>query len=732
MRLGTVDASVVAAAERLGITAIATLDRRHFSVVRPRHVEAFALPMLRREPGEELIRPGGAGRPLGPLTYTRSRVPDAAPLREQLAGLPDGSRRLHLPRRRRPGALRRQGEVDPAARALLLPGPAAARRGRRRGGRMSARGGLHPKIDDLVERIDRVEVFVTGSESEALILEANLVKRHRPPFNVRLRDDKSYPYIGISLDEEYPRVYFTRERHRRDRLYFGPFSNAYKVRETLNLIGKIFPQPPVRGAASRAGPRASRASTTTSSAAWRRASATSRKEDYRALIDQIIAFLSGRYRGLERELERARCARPPRRRSSSARRAVRNRLSAVRHLMERQFATAGSVGTADVLGVAIEGDSANVQVLQVRDGVLQDRQSFFLDTAGRRRRGHGARCSSPTSTTRWRWRSRRWSWSRRAARPRPTSARCCPSAAGSRVEVRAAARGDKRKLAELAERNARFALDQDRRRHEQARVAAPRRAGRPPGARSSCRRRRCAIECYDISNLGETYAVASMVVFEGGAPAKAHYRTFTMRYEGGPDDFARMEEAVAPPLRPACSRGEDDPSLRRAARAWSSSTAARASSAAALAGMRRAGVDDVPVVSAWPSATRRSSARAGRSRCCSTEGSAALRCSSTIRDEAHRFALRHHRGRRDRGMTASVLDAPARASGPARKAAILRHFGSPERFLAASREELEAVPGVPPKVARDVYDRLHKTAGPREGAAPVPAAVAAARRRGWS
>jgi excinuclease ABC subunit C len=294
--------------------------------------------------------------------------------------------------------------------------------------------------------------------------------------------------------------------------------------------------------------------------------------------------------------------------------------------------------------------------------------------------------------------------------------------------VRAAARGDKRKLAELATRNARFALDQDRRRHEQAR-------GRRRDALAELQQRLelpalpARIECYDISNLGETYAVASMVVFEGGAPARAHYRTFTMRYDGGPDDFARMEEALRRRFSRLAEPGEDDVSF--AARpGLVVIDGGKGQLGAALAGMREAGVTDVPVVSL---AKRREEVfRPGRpDPLLLDEGSAGLRLLQQVRDEAHRFALRHHRGRRARGMTESVLDALP-GVGPARKAAILRHFGSTERFLAATREELEGVPGVPPKVAREVYDHLHKTAGPREDGASVAGAPAGGGARGWS
>ena len=362
------------------------------------------------------------------------------------------------------------------------------------------------------------------------------------------------------------------------------------MRETLNLIGKIFPSRPCEGKEP-GRPSGVPCLDYHIKRCLAPCVGYISKEDYRALIDQIIAFLSGRYRGLERELEeqmRAAAAEQEFERAA----AIRNRLSAVQHLMERQFATAGSVGTADVLGIAMEGDSANVQVLQVRDGVLQDRQSFFLDTAG----------ADDEATVLMQFAYEFYAMAlaipalvvvARDSLAAPDLESMLSERRGHRVEVRAAARGDKRKLAELAERNARFALDGDRQRHELAR-------GRRRDALLDLQQRLdlpappVRIECYDISNLGETYAVASMVVFEGGAPAKAHYRTFSMQYEGGPDDFTRMREA----LRRRFARllaPEDDPSF--AARpGLVVIDGGKGQLSAAMEGMAEAGVEGVPIV----------------------------------------------------------------------------------------------------------------------------------------
>jgi len=565
------------------------------------------------------------------------------------------------------------------------------------------RGGVHAKTGEMVDRIDRLEVVVTSSESEALILEANLVKRHRPPFNIRLRDDKSYPYIAISLDEDYPRVYFTRERHRRDRVYFGPFSNAAKVRETLNALARIFPSRPCEG------PEPGRPSGVPCldyhiKRCYAPCVGYISKEDYRVLIDMIIAFLSGRYRGLERELEdeMRKAAREQRFEQAAIH---RNRLTAVRHLMERQWAKGESLGTLDVIGIAIEDDAANVQVLQVRDGVMQDRQSFHLDLAG----------AQDIATIVEEFAIEYYALAMvipplvvvPAGADTPALTELLSTRRGSRVEVRHAERGDKRRLLEMAERNARFAIDQDRRRHEQTRLRR----------QASLDELRTAldlpappvrIECYDISNLGATHTTASMVVFENAAPAKAHYRTFGTRIEGGPDDFARIEEAITRRFR-RLAEGDDDPSFSRRP-GLVLIDGGRGQLAAAVRGMAAAGVEDIPIASL---AKRYEEVYVPGSPdpVDIPDASPAKRVLQAIRDEAHRFALKNHRGRRGRAMTGSVLDSLP-GIGPTRRAAILKHFGSPERFLEASPDEIAAVPGLPRRLAQDVYDRLHKTVSP--------------------
>src|SRR5437588_6372712 len=230
---------------------------------------------------------------------------------------------------------------------------------------------------EILAMIDQIEALVVHTESEALLVEQNFIKQYQPRLNIRLRDDKSYPYIAISLDEDFPRVYFTRERHRRDRAYFGPYSNAKRVRSTLEVLGKVFMF------RSCEGPTPGRRSGSPCLDYYiKRCEAPCvgyvSREDYRRGIDGVIDFLSGHYREIERERERSMREAAAEQRCADAAR-ERNRLRSVHSLLERQRVANESTGTLDAIAVAVHEGEANAQVFQLRDGVLSDRQSFYLD-----------------------------------------------------------------------------------------------------------------------------------------------------------------------------------------------------------------------------------------------------------------------------------------------------------------------------------------------------------------
>jgi excinuclease ABC subunit C len=577
----------------------------------------------------------------------------------------------------------------------------------------STRGGR-----DLVALIDHVEALVVHTESEALLAEQNFIKQYKPRFNIRLRDDKSYPYIAISLDEEFPRVYFTRERHRRERAYFGPYSNAKRVRATLEVLGKVFmfrtcegPEPGRRSGSPCLDYYIKRCEAPCVGYVSR--------EHYRQGIDGVVGFLSGRYREIERKLEREmRQASAEQRFEDAAR--ERNRLRAVRSLLERQRVANEATGTLDAVAVAVEHGEANAQVFQVRDGVLSDRQSFYLDNAA------GGTMAEVAEAFILQYYASAMSIPPLLAvqeelQGTDALARALAERRGGHVEIRVPERGDKRRILELAQRNARLALDQERLRSErrrQQRVEALDGLQRALGLEAIPLR----VECFDISTLMGTNTVASMVVFEGGAPKRSDYRRFKVFTSGGengagtigrPDDFAAMEEVLSRRLarfdgqREISPHDKDhDPSFAALPNliVIDGGKGQLSAGLRALHGFRERGVaivslakrieevylPDRPVPLRLPHDTPE------------------LQLLQRIRDEAHRFAITHHRIRRDRAMTASILDGLP-GIGPVRKRALLSHFGSPDAVLTASREELAAVPGLPGKLARELYRELHKS-----------------------
>jgi excinuclease ABC subunit C len=568
----------------------------------------------------------------------------------------------------------------------------------------------------MTDRIDRIDVLVTATEAEALLAEQNFIKRHRPRFNIRLRDDKSYPYVCVSLDEEYPRVYFTREKHRPNRAYFGPFSSAKRVRETLDLLGKLFQ---FRTCEGREPGR--RSGSPCLDYYIKRCGAPCvdyvSREEYRRNIDAIVDFLSGRYRQVERdELEKMEAASAAQEFERAA--LHRDRLKAIRSLFERQRVAGGSVGTADLIGVAAEGADANAQVFQVRDGILAERQSFYLDNQAERDpvevteefigQYYAASPSMPKTIV----------VGPEMADRAELLAEALSERRGARVEVRVAERGDKRRLREMAERNARLALDQDRLRrehHRQRRVESLAVLREALGMEELPVR----IEGFDISNLGGEHTVASMVVFEGGATKKADYRRFRIRGEngddraGGPDDFASMEEALTRRMKRYFEQADLSPHDKERDESFASlpslvmidgGKGQLAAGLRALSPLTELGVTVISLAKRLEEVYV-----PGRSAPIELAAdSEASKLLQRVRDEAHRFAIEHHRGRRDRAMTGSVLD-ELKGVGPVRKRALLQHFGSPERFMSATRDELEAVPGVPGKVAREIHDQLNRT-----------------------
>jgi excinuclease ABC subunit C len=564
-------------------------------------------------------------------------------------------------------------------------------------------GDTRAGIGGMVSRIADVEVVVTGTEVEALHLEQNLVKRHRPPYNVRLRDDKSFPYIAVTVEDDYPRVMFTRERHRRGVVYFGPYANAKKVRETLDVLNRVFRFRPCEG------PKPGRHSGIPCldfhiDRCYAPCVDYISREDYGKVIDGVIEFLSGETQPIIADLERRMQEAAAQENFEEAAR-YRNRLFSVRHLAERQAADKRAVGTVDVIGIAIEGNRAAVQIFPLRDGKMVDRYGFHLENVEGQDVGtvleaymleyYGSAPSIPPQII-----------VPRNAGDTAALAEFLSERRRSRVEVRTAERGEKRRLQELADQNARLALEADVAKAEQSklrRIEALEELREALNLESLPLR----IECFDVSNIQEESPVAAMVVFQDAVPKKAHYRKFGMRRLDGQDDYAALAEAVSRRfghLRTVTHEEYDEgfaspPNLVVI-------DGGKGQLSAAIQAMQAYDLPRVAVISLAkkeeevfvPDQT--DPIRLDRH-------SPGLQLLQRVRDEAHRFALGFHRQRRNAKAKESIFDTLP-GVGPARRRALIQHFGSAERFLEATQEELEGVPGMPAKTARSIYAQLHK------------------------
>ena len=437
------------------------------------------------------------------------------------------------------------------------------------------------------------------------------------------------------------------------------------------------------------------------------------------MIDQVIEFLSGDDRPIRRRLEQEMREAAAEERFEDAAR-YRNRLHAIERLSERQAVERPAAGSFDVIGIAVSPERAAVQVFPLREGRMVDRYSFHLENAAGEELGevleqfcleyYGVAPSIPQQIV-----------VPRGAGDTAALEGFLTERRGSRVEVRTPERGEKRRLQELAQQNAKLALDSE------TFVAETKRARRLESLEElrealNLESLPIRIECFDISNIQGQEIVGSMVVFQDAVAKRSHYRKFTVRRLDGQDDFGAMREVIS---RRFSRLGADVGSEE-----WNESFAAtpnlvvidggKGQLSAALAAMQELELPRVAVISL---AKRIEEVFVpGRSEpILLPRESPALQLLQRIRDEAHRFAITFHRQRRDVAARASMFD-QLDGVGPARRRALLQHFGSAERVVEATQEELEGVPGVPPKTARRIYAQLHGRAAPEPRPVGPPAA----------
>jgi len=550
----------------------------------------------------------------------------------------------------------------------------------------------------MVERSERVEFAVTGSISEAYLLEANLIKQHKPRYNIRLKDDKSYPYVKITLGEDFPRVLRTRSLGDRTARYFGPFANAKSVDQSLDLLQKLFPYRTCKltilagdeGKGRTVPPSALPGGRPCLLFHLKRCTApcvgNTTKDEYRATIDKSVLFLEGRYETLARatrkEMESAAETLEFERAAS-----LRDRLVAIDRTLDRQEVHAYKGDDFDVLAAATaEGDSV-VQLFRVRDGTIVGRDHFALEGA------EGAPAAEVIAS----FLKQHYSAATMLP-PEIVTPATLPDAEsleaflterrGGPARLHVPQRGKKRHLAELAERNATDALEQERVRWLADRgktEVALRELQEALGLEGPPKR----IECYDVSHVQGTSVVSSMIVFEDGRPAKSQYRRFRARISDRNDDFTNMRDT----LRRRFLRS----SSPEAQSAWPLPDlvildGGKGQLSAGLAALADAGRLQIPIAAL--AKEREELFVPNRPDPIVLPRTAqGLYLVQRIRDEAHRFAVTYHQKVRSRRAVRSILDDIA-GVGPARKRALLRKFGSVRAMQEAPVEELAAVGGV--------------------------------------
>lgn len=557
---------------------------------------------------------------------------------------------------------------------------------------------LPPKTAALVSQVQAIEYFVTGSELEALILENNLIKKHRPRYNIVLRDDKHYPFIRLAMQDPFPRPEIVRRVVRDGATYFGPYVPTNALRETLRVLRYLFPLPncsiTIDGTAERACIEYE------IGRCLAPCTGQQTREDYREMIDQVRLFLEGRDRELVRELESRMTAAADTLRFEEAAR-LRDQIARIHKVLERQRITSTLQEDQDVVALVREGEAADVQVLFVRGGMLIGRRDFYFERA---------EPDDPTLVTA----VLQQFYDRETVVPPeivlPTElpddallASWLAERRGGRVRLTTPSRGPDARLLALARENAEAAIADHRRRERagdaesrdlQTVLALPRRPRR--------------IEAFDISNFQGDQAVGSMVVWEEGKMKKADYRKFGIKTIEGANDFGMLYEVVS--RHYAKVRDHDGP--------WPDLIVidgGRGQLNAAREALRaldvEAGTGGIAVIGLAKERGEKGERifRPGKPDPVGLDPTAAsTRLLQRIRDEAHRFAITYHRAVRHRRLAQSRLDAIV-GIGPARKRALLARFGSVERLAGAAEEDVRSVPGMTGALARLVLRALRES-----------------------
>lgn len=570
--------------------------------------------------------------------------------------------------------------------------------------------GRGPQIDRMVEQIARFEYIVTDSELEALVLENNLIKEYSPKYNTMLKDDKTYPYIKVTMGEDYPRILFSREMKKDKSKYFGPYTSAAAVKDTIDLMNKLYQLK----TCNRRLPRDIGLERPCLNYHIKQCAAPCQayisKEEYRARIEQALDFLNGNYKPILRELEKKMIEASEKMEFEEAA-GYRDLFNSVKSVAQKQKITDSDGEDKDIIAMAGDEHDAVVQVFFVRDGKLIGRDHFYMT--------HVEGCGSAQILLDF----VKQFYAGTPYIPKELMLQeeiadieileeWLTARKGSRVYLRVPKRGAKEKLVELAAQNARLVLSQDKeriRREEGRTIGAMKEIASLLGLEDASR-----MEAYDISNISGFANVGSMVVFEKGKAKRSDYRKFRIQSVSGPDDYACMKEVLTRRFLHGMEEKEDL-DRRQVDHAFGSFTkfpdlllmdGGKGQVNIALQVLEELHLD-IPVCGMVKDDNHRTRGLYYQNVEIPIDThSEGFKLVTRIQDEAHRFAIEYHRSLRSKAQVKSVLD-EIPGVGPARRKALMRHFGSINEIKEASAEKLCELPEIPEHIGRQIYEFFH-------------------------
>jgi len=590
-----------------------------------------------------------------------------------------------------------------------------------------------PKVSSILKRIDDLDYIVTDTEVEALILESNLIKEYRPRYNVLPKDDKSYPYLKVTLGEDYPRVYITRRLIKDGSRYFGPYTRVGAVHETLRLLKRIFPFRSCKR--KNPGPRSRPCLNYHIKRCLAPCCNLVNKEDYCFMIKEVCMFLEGKQDDLIKRLdERMKAAAEKLEFEKAAE--LRDQIKAVKEVVEKQKMVSTRFEDQDIVGIAkggntVVGDSGKVYINEigkygvtcvmiffVRGGKLIGKEQFFLKD------GVGHFDADILAAFLKQYYSRAEFVPREVLLPKPVEdagviEEWLTGKRGSRVYLKVPSRGTKRRLVRMAEKNALLSLEeleegrQAQRGNDTEITAALAELADKLKLEESPQR----IECYDISNIQGAHAVGSMVVFEDGRLKKEDYRKFKIRSVKGPDDFASLQEVI----RRRFTRFKKERELLNTGQLSSKDAGfyhlpdlmiidgGKGQLSAVRSVMRELGYDYIPTFGLAKEEELLYNEESPEPVWLSRD-SKALHLLQRLRDEAHRFAIEYHRKLRGKKSLHSILD-NIKSIGKVRRRSLLQKFGSVDKIKNATVDELAAVPGMNRRAAEAVHTFFNVDSG---------------------